>query len=614
MAELADPLDRSARGAVRIQRLVELHRRKAVLELQIRQETVALVQDDTAFQDRPFVPDELSLLLAESPGTCRRWVEDAQVFVAHARVMALVDDGTWSIRHADAVLDELAGARSDVQEKVLELVLSQRDARTPFQLRKATRAARLLQDLESASDKQDEIHARRQVRVVDELDGSATVLVNGTKTGAAALLAAIDAHVAVPPAGDTRSLDERRYDWLMDLVCGRTSPTEPWQGLIVVSLETLEGGEVPAEIPGLGLVTAAEAREVLASASLRRAVVDEHGVLVALDDQLHTPDQQPLGDRCVEEPVFADEEPPADLGIEEPPTPVDEESLASQGQDEALPESELLVLARRGLSRLEDYLREAILAHAGAGSRPLVQFDMGPPPEPDDDPGGGEPPGGTPRPGPHRPRGDGGRNDTTRPDPDPPERDPDPEPAPTWAERDWLTVQEDTAGALDLLDALAHVQSRSVLRQAVPPLLAPSVRAQQRRAQRLERQARASRWTTSGLQAVVTDLRSAAPSPIPVASKGYPFRGRLARWIKARDVTCTFPGCTLLAQRCQTDHVVAWPKGATSSCNGASECVHHHQAKHAIMTVTRLDDGTLRWQPPRGPAVDRPPRPLLRGW
>jgi hypothetical protein len=166
----------------------------------------------------------------------------------------------------------------------------------------------------------------------------------------------------------------------------------------------------------------------------------------------------------------------------------------------------------------------------------------------------------------------------------------------------------------DQLDTLAHTHNGCQLRQTRPPTWAPSLTAQQRRTDRLLRQATVSRWTSTGLRAAVTRLRTDPPTPIPPASAGYPFRGRLARWIRARDITCTFPGCLQLAQRCQLDHLLEYPQGATEHCNGACECVHHHQCKHAAMTVTRLPNGTLRWTSRFGTTIDRPPRPLLRGW
>ena len=620
MSELQPPLSVAERARVRMRRIVELHAQATRIALQLRQETVALVEQDTVAADRPYVAAELSLELKESTGTCQRWIEAAQLLMAHPRVQALVAGQTWSIRHADAVLDELAGAAEAVQQQVLDLVLADRNARTPHQLRKAVRAARLLHDLDGACDKQDRIHDRRGVTLVDDYDGSATLMVGGTKTRGAAMLAAIDAHVAVPAPGDTRNLAQRRYDFVMDLLCGRTQVTAPWQALIVVSLETLEGGDAPAEVPGLGLVTADEAREVLAQAELRRAVVDSSGALVALDDTTLTGDQTPLDPPVPAEPAVAEEPLPIVLpdnastdqwqwlATQESLDSIDHAADAFHADRDARREQRLLTLCHRGVRAIETHLREQALAALGVTVQHRTVSDSTPPlsPGPPEDP---EPPSGgsgPPRPGPVRPGGDGRGTPTDTP---PTHQEP-----PSWADRDWLHVQEDAAEAHDLLDQLAHATARFVLRQTRPTPLAPSLAKQQRQQDRTRRQAQTSRWTTPGLRAAVTRLRTATPNPVPAASTGYPFRGRLARWIRTRDVTCTFPGCHLLAQRCQLDHLTAYPKGKTEHCNGACECVHHHQAKHTVMTVTRQPNGTIRWTNRFGTTVDRPPRPLLRGW
>src|SRR4051794_28323582 len=494
MNEVAAPLQQHERARLRFDRIVGLHAEVSRLVLQIRQETAALVDEDTPMAHRAFVADELSLALAESTGTCKRWIDDARVTVDHPRVMALVADETWSMRHADAVLDELAGAPAEAQEAVLELVLADTSARTPHQLRKATRAARLLHDLEGAKSKQDSIHANRGVSLVDEFDGSVTLMVNGTKTGGAALLAAIDAHVAVPAAGDTRSLAARRYDFVMDLLCGRTAVTAPWQALIVVSLETLEGGDAPAEIPGLGLVTAEEAREVLAQASLRRAVVDDDGVLVSLDDVVHEGDQEPLE---VSRPAELVDEEPSEVHVEELATADEQAWLAAQESGDpaeeafesaraARREQQLLWLCDRGMADIQAYLDADALVGVGSPvDRPIFTDHRPPdddPNEPPADPHGGStaPPPGPPRPSPFRPGGDGQGIPTEGP---PPQDEP-----PTWADRDWLEIQEDRDGSQDLLDKLAHAQSRSVLRQNVLPLLAPTARAQRQREERVRRQ------------------------------------------------------------------------------------------------------------------------------
>ena len=597
--ENSAPLAPSARAERRYRHLVRLHAEHQRIALLIRQETAALVDEDTAFAGRGFVADELSMALGESKRTCQTMVESAQVLMAHPAVVArlgasveagLTDPvvtGMFGIRHADAVLDELVGASAEVQEQVLDLVLNDESARTPHQLRKATRAARLVVDLDADQDKQDRLHDQRGVSLRDEADGSASVLIGGRKSGAAAIMACIDAHVGAAEPGDTRSLHQRRYDWLTDLLLGRTEVTEHWQALIVVSLETLEGGDAPAEIPGLGLVSADEAREILAQASLRRAVVNEHGELVSLDDEvLH-------GDLHQEDRARA-----------------------------ARREARLMTLCHHGLRQIEQHLQAQAESRVSTSSSaraisPTSINDDPPDDEPDPPPDGGG--SGPPRPSPSRPGGDekgtpaGPPPQVDAPDAPAPNAE---EPPPTWADRDWLEAHEDRAGTHDRIDQQAHRRNGCDDWQdgVASDLLAPSLRRQQWREDRARRQLSTTAWTTPALRAAVTQLRTAALTPVPVASKGYPFRGRLARWIKTRDVTCTFPGCHLLAQRCELDHVVAFPRGLTEARNGACECVHHHQCKHAVMTVVRLADGTVRWTNRFGVTVDRRPRPLLRGW
>jgi hypothetical protein len=74
------------------------------------------------------------------------------------------------------------------------------------------------------------------------------------------------------------------------------------------------------------------------------------------------------------------------------------------------------------------------------------------------------------------------------------------------------------------------------------------------------------------------------------------------------------PGCARLARYCEIDHRTAWPFGKTSTRNGLTECDPHHKAKHAVLSLTRLEDGTHRWTLRTGHYADVRPRPLLRGW
>ena len=54
----------------------------------------------------------------------------------------------------------------------------------------------------------------------------------------------------------------------------------------------------------------------------------------------------------------------------------------------------------------------------------------------------------------------------------------------------------------------------------------------------------------------------------------------MARFIKHRDITCSFPGCPRLARNSQNDHPIPSPKGRSTAANMDSQCTHHHQGNN----------------------------------
>jgi hypothetical protein len=100
-----------------------------------------------------------------------------------------------------------------------------------------------------------------------------------------------------------------------------------------------------------------------------------------------------------------------------------------------------------------------------------------------------------------------------------------------------------------------------------------------------------TRWLTDPRGVVV-----ATPAPTYRPPAG------MARAVRARDLTCRFPGCRTSAQRCDLDHTVPWPAGDTSSENLTALCRGHHEGKtHRRWNVT-LDPDTaaLTWTAPTG--------------
>ena len=83
---------------------------------------------------------------------------------------------------------------------------------------------------------------------------------------------------------------------------------------------------------------------------------------------------------------------------------------------------------------------------------------------------------------------------------------------------------------------------------------------------------------------------------------------RLSEYVRLRDVTCRFPGCTRPARTADLDHVVAWARGGhTSAANLHALCSRHHHLKHeGGWRVQRRPDGTTIWSSPTGHRYEVP--------
>ncbi|MDX1871813.1 DUF222 domain-containing protein [Mycolicibacterium sp. 120266] len=92
------------------------------------------------------------------------------------------------------------------------------------------------------------------------------------------------------------------------------------------------------------------------------------------------------------------------------------------------------------------------------------------------------------------------------------------------------------------------------------------------------------------------------------AERGYRPSAKLTAWVRARDLTCTFPGCTRAAPRCDLDHVIPWPAGATHPGNLSAKCRTHHLLKtFGGWTDHQHADGTHTWTSPTGHAYTTVP-------
>jgi len=85
----------------------------------------------------------------------------------------------------------------------------------------------------------------------------------------------------------------------------------------------------------------------------------------------------------------------------------------------------------------------------------------------------------------------------------------------------------------------------------------------------------------------------------------------LADFVRARDKTCRFPGCTRPSEKCELDHRREYPEGRTCAGNLDSLCTHHHQLKgHSDWTGERLTNGDYQWLSPAGIQYLTPAEPI----
>ncbi|MET2010887.1 DUF222 domain-containing protein [Microbacterium chocolatum] len=88
----------------------------------------------------------------------------------------------------------------------------------------------------------------------------------------------------------------------------------------------------------------------------------------------------------------------------------------------------------------------------------------------------------------------------------------------------------------------------------------------------------------------------------------------MARFLKARDRHCRFPGCRRPAIRCELDHTFDFALGGpTDIRNLCHLCQRHHSTKQfTSWGVRQLGGGVLEWTSPTGRVyIDHPPAPLV---
>lgn len=122
-------------------------------------------------------------------------------------------------------------------------------------------------------------------------------------------------------------------------------------------------------------------------------------------------------------------------------------------------------------------------------------------------------------------------------------------------------------------------------------------------------------------RAWVIDARGAVTA---TGGRGYVPGAELARFVRAREPNCRFPGCRQPTARCDLDHTVAYPRGSTSAANLGPLCRRHHNLKTygafgLVVETAQSETGTSagpelrgwRWRTPAGFTLRGAPEPAL---
>ena len=102
--------------------------------------------------------------------------------------------------------------------------------------------------------------------------------------------------------------------------------------------------------------------------------------------------------------------------------------------------------------------------------------------------------------------------------------------------------------------------------------------------------------------ATVRPLAEVADLPV---ERQYRPSTALAAFVRMSAQTCSFPGCTKPAHRCDLDHVTPWPTGPTHPGNLRPLCREHHLLKTFRTgpngwTMAARPDGATHWTSPTG--------------
>ncbi|MBK5305154.1 MAG: DUF222 domain-containing protein [Frankiaceae bacterium] len=258
-----------------------------------------------AAQARDFAGDEVGLAVGATSRTGSNLVGQALAVCALPGLLEAVDGGQLTERHVLAVLGELDKVALSLEQRqaVVLVMLARYQGQTPGEL--GALVARLIVQVDraaAAAARDAKATGERKVWFSRDVDGQALVLARGPAAKIAAIRASLEATLPTEAEpGDERSRDAREFDLFVDLLTGGEQAGS-WHAEVLVPFSVAEGGDHElADIPGLGPILPATARDLLDQAdTIGQTAVGPDGQVIAVSDPIRNnrpaPQQRPAAE------------------------------------------------------------------------------------------------------------------------------------------------------------------------------------------------------------------------------------------------------------------------------------------------------------------------------
>ena len=249
--------------------MAEMHRR-AEAEEAARDATVApgVLPLVPAYESQiaEFVSDEIAVLLSCTRMLASHRLETAVGACTHPSLMAIWQDGAIDARKAAVISEGLRDTDPAFADTLAGEAARYATSRTATQTRAWLMRRVLAADPGMAEVRRARASEGRRVIMRPTADGMAELCALLPGVQARQAFDSINALALATTKGDARTSDQRRADALMDLLTGRASPPQVNIN-VVVPADTLAGdSDRPGWVPGLGPITAGEARKLALTA------------------------------------------------------------------------------------------------------------------------------------------------------------------------------------------------------------------------------------------------------------------------------------------------------------------------------------------------------------